>query len=648
MSAPPASASSSPESGAGPAPLWRELASSEAPDPQLLLKLRQHQAVDLHETLPLTNFATASACGVLAWLFILDGAPLWELIPWVVLGGGSAVLRLVLWRWYGRSRRRGRAQDDAQRFLGICMVANLMSGSMFGWGWWALVPEDAPLFTAYLLCHVAFIYGALYAYSTLWGAYLGYVLTGIVPAVAAAWRTYWFDPTPWGWSPPVGLMLVGMLSLMFALRTSRLFRSRFQLEDRVFRLLAQVTRKRDDAINATLDKSRFLAAVSHDLRQPMQAVNLYLASLSRSFEQQQRQPDEPGGAQAVRASIELLQESTRYLNTMFESLLDISRLDAGAVKVELKHSSLIRMVAQLEAEYQRIAEVEGLSFSVELPRQFHLMEVRTDPAQLDRLLRNLIVNALRYTERGGVRLSIVARQRSLDFRVVDTGPGIAREVRERIFEEFFQVPGSQQKRRPSSGTGRGMGLGLAIANRLALRLETTIRLHSVVGRGSVFAVAQPMRIALKPAVDLGEAGEPQTPLNLASDCLVVLIDDDPNVLRSIRIFMESMGATVVAALHSRQAIANLASHNRAPDLILSDWRLGSEDGVECIARLREEFNSDIPAILITGDTSIEHMTLFSETGLRVLHKPVSGEQLISAIQTELLSAAKAAPGQAGP
>jgi CheY-like chemotaxis protein len=287
-----------------------------------------------------------------------------------------------------------------------------------------------------------------------------------------------------------------------------------------------------------------------------------------------------------------------------------------------------------------------------LPDQIQLMEVDTDPALLERLLRNLLVNAFRYTLTGGVRLSVRAQDRSLDFRVVDTGPGIARSMRERVFDEFFQapvapsaktrrampLPSREERIKPPDGgvqralnATRGIGLGLSISARLADKLGSRIRLHSHLEHGSVFAFRQPMRVALRPQEQERPAATSDHAVALPAGLFVAVIEDDDVIRLATRQMLELMGAEVFTAESASQATQHLGQSGRMPDFIVSDFRLGTENGIQAIAMLRQEFNHDIPALLITGDTSPEKIDEFRREGLAVLYKPVASTKLLRAI-----------------
>ena len=596
-------------------------------------RLRAAQAAHLHEALPVAMLGTSLACvlfAVLYWGRGFDEA----VIAWSLLGLSTGVLRWSLHKGYSPQDRQAGHELRTHRFLVLCTVATTLAACMFGWGWWALTPHlSADEQAALMMTNVVMLFGGLYAYSPYLPAFISFAWISLMPGIAVVWSRgqvagEWLGNT-------FGLVLMLVVSTMLAVRTARAFRTNMALQSRVLGLLDEVTAKRDEAVSATLAKSRFLASVSHDLRQPMHAINLYLNALATHHAQQHVEPERREHAAVLADGIANLQESTLYLNSMFESLLDVSRLDAGAVGVNIRHTNLVRMLAQLEADYTKLAQVENLRFEVQLPPRFELLEVHTDPALLERLLRNLLVNAFRYTERGGVRLSVKVRGRMLDFRVVDTGPGIARNLRLQVFEEFFQVPGSQIRHSRNANTGRGIGLGLSISGRLAEKLGSRIRLYSHLGQGSVFALSQPVRLALRPQSDtLGGHAAANTG-SFGPGTFVAVVDDDLEIRRSTRVMLEALGAEVYTAESGAQAVDQLGRGGRLPDVLLCDYRLEWENGLEAIRMVREEFNADIPAILITGDTSPEHVAEFRASGVRVLYKPISGDQLRLAIWEEL-------------
>jgi len=395
---------------------------------------------------------------------------------------------------------------------------------------------------------------------------------------------------------------------------------------------------------ANESKYRFLASVSHDLRQPMYAINLYISTLFKQIEQLQVHPKKQRDWDRVSDGLSDLEGSARHLNMMFEALLDLSRLASGTVKANLVSMNIDNLINRLAADYSQQASEQGLVFKLRVPPAMARVVVHTDPVFLERVLRNLLVNALRYTRSGGVGLSLVIRDENLEFRVVDTGPGIERALHERIFEEFFQVPIARSETDRMSGQSpekddartreSRIGLGLAISARLAESLGTRIRIQSIVGKGSVFYFRQPMRFVMRSepptAVDRPVAAVKQA---LSRKLYTVIVDDEPEILKSTKLLLETyMDFEVFTAASGEDAVMTLGKQGRKPDFIISDFGLPGIDGLATIEALRDEFLEDIPALLITGDTKQTSVSRFQESGLKVLIKPVTGPDLIKAIE----------------
>lgn len=590
--------------------------------------LRKAMAENLQSGMLVANLGTGFCCLIFGLIYWQKGLHNLTMVWWT-LGISSSILRSYLLWGFSRGDRHLSEPPKTTTYLRLCALAAALGGCMFGWGWLEISPHltNAEIF-AFAFVNATMLFGGLYAYSVYLPAYVGFSCFSLIPALV------FFNRTELNGGELVGILIAWSLlyavSLLFCFRTAKTFSTNHLLQQRVFRLLEELTQKRDEAVTATLAKSRFLASVSHDLRQPMHAINLYLSSLAINHEKYQQNYSDHSAKIAVQASIDNLKESTIYLNAMFEALLDISRLDSVQIDVRPQYVTLMRMISLLEADYSKLAQHQGLRFEVNLPKQFHLMEVHTDPAMLERLLRNLLVNAFRYTQKGGVRLAVVQRGKRLDFRVIDTGPGIESSLRTRVFEEFFQIPGSQTNISPSSNTGRGIGLGLSIASRLARLLESRVRLHTHLGLGSVFAVEMPYRFALRPKNEQIASSNTDLQVKFPPNTFMAVIDDDPEILRSTRMLLESHDVAVFTATTGKDAIRHLGQFGRIPNLIISDYRLGLEDGIQVILQLREEFNTAIPAMLITGDTSSELVSVFKSSGFTLLHKPISGEQLIEA------------------
>jgi CheY-like chemotaxis protein len=371
----------------------------------------------------------------------------------------------------------------------------------------------------------------------------------------------------------------------------------------------RVIERTADLETASLAKSRFLAAASHDLRQPMHAINLYLATLA--------------GFELSASASDLLAKARqcgRTMDEMFRALLDMSRLDASAVQPEICVFSVAPVLERIRVQFEPQACAKGLELRI-VPCAG---VVRCDISMVERILRNLVANSVHYTEHGKILVGCRRRGSRLRLAVYDTGPGIPPGKHRAIFEEFFQLGNPERDRR------KGLGLGLAIVERLARLLEVPITLTSSPGQGSVFAIDVPRS---------GEAARPLPPVVpiMASsdhplDLLIGVIDDEVEILDATRVLLEQWGCNVITATGGAEAIERLNAGPRAPDVLICDYRLrGEENGLTVIAAVRQAFNQDIPVLLITGDTAAERIREIETSDFPVLHKPIEEQALMNAL-----------------
>jgi two-component system CheB/CheR fusion protein len=368
------------------------------------------------------------------------------------------------------------------------------------------------------------------------------------------------------------------------------------------RVERELRRARAEAEQASAAKSRFLAVASHDLRQPLQAAILYGNILKRQLQ---------GTGNGETAS--KLQSSLDALRDLLNRLLDVSRIEAGAITPEMRVLSVPILFERLEDEFAPQAAEKG----VELRIRPHSWRVRSDAELLMQLLRNLVSNALRYTERGGVLVGCRRAGPNLRIQVWDTGIGIPPQELEAIFEEFYQVANRARRRQA------GLGLGLAIVRGLSQLLEHPVRVRSVLGRGSVFEV-------LVPIAQSGgaEADQERDREGVPRRAVIAVIDDDQEVLDGLRLTLEQAGHRVIAGSDPDSVLRDARRSGRVPDLILSDYRLGENmTGGEAIRRLRRELGAGIPAIVITGDSSSAALRDVRAEGHPILHKPVDPARL---------------------
>jgi signal transduction histidine kinase/ActR/RegA family two-component response regulator len=347
-------------------------------------------------------------------------------------------------------------------------------------------------------------------------------------------------------------------------------------------------------------KSRFVAAASHDLRQPLHALGLFVAQLH-------------GRLRAAERSqiISRIEEALSAMNELFSALLDISKLDAGATTVNITVFPVAQLLAHAETTFAGAAREKKLSFRA-LPSDAW---VRSDFILLEQIVFNLITNALRYTQSGGVVVGCRKRGDQLRIEVWDSGIGIAPDQHDKIFGEFYRLGEPDRDRRA------GLGLGLAIVDRLCRLLDHPIVVKSTVGKGSVFAVTVPLAPANKRAIEASIV--PRAQPSLSHDKLVLVIDDDPLVLEGMSGIFRKWGCRVVTADSDSKALKAAAEQDDVPDLIISDYHLANgRTGIATIEWLRGELAAPIPAFLISGDTDPATLHEAKVKGFHLLHKPV--------------------------
>jgi signal transduction histidine kinase/CheY-like chemotaxis protein len=351
---------------------------------------------------------------------------------------------------------------------------------------------------------------------------------------------------------------------------------------------------------ANLAKSRFIAAASHDLRQPLHALGLWVAQLRNTLAPAERQ-----------RLIERIAAAVGEMNDLFNGLLDVSKLDAGILSAEVGDFPVADLLAKVERTFAQTARDKGLSLRVVPTRAW----VRSDSLLLERIMLNLVSNAVRYTAHGGVLVGCRRRGDRLRIEVWDTGPGIAQSQQPYIFDEFYQIPDPDRDRRG------GLGLGLAIVDRFRRLLDHPVALTSRLGKGSCFSIEVPLcppgASEDSPSVAVDVAPE------WAGAGVVLVVDDDPMVLEAMRGLLEGWGYRVITG-GSHEAIAALVAVAPTPDLIIADFHLsGGRTGMETIAHIRAAYGAEIPAFLVSGDTSPERLQQARAQGYTLLHKPVS-------------------------
>jgi signal transduction histidine kinase len=443
------------------------------------------------------------------------------------------------------------------------------------------------------------------------------VYLSLLPALLPLLATLAFRPLIGALPVSANSFLLASLAAAFLLVLERLTMAqndslalllavRFHNEDLVQRLRSQI----EVAAHANQEKTRFLASAAHDLRQPLHALGMFCATL------QQRMHDTP-----ERPLVRNMMNAIESLEESFGAMLDISRLDAGVVQTAPQTFPIRDLFRRLYQQFGGDAETRNLSLRFRATRRV----VRSDPLLLERVLANLVQNALRYTRQGGILVAARRHPLGVVLEVWDTGLGIPEDQKEMIFREFYQIDNPERDR------GRGLGMGLAIVRRLCNLLEHPLDVHSTLGRGSVFRV-------VVPAGDVNQIDAPTTeadtlPPRKLGAITVLLIDDERAIREATRELLRPHHVDVIVAATIAEAVTLAKNSREQIDMILSDWRLrGQENGVDAVRAVRAVSGEATPAVLITGETSPDLIKLAHESGLVVLHKPLQPRQLVRLVK----------------
>ncbi len=547
-------------------------------------------------------FATLVAAAALAVLFVYLGVlKVWIAATWLLISATHIAVRLVMIGVYRGSPDRDRHwRAWANRFT----IGAAVGGITWGIGGAVIMPVgrfDLQMLVVVLITSI--IYGTLSSFGAWYPAFMVFATAALTPV--GLWSLTQHDATHYAFAFLCAIWLPAVL-LLARRQEAGLVRSlTLQYENAALAqdLLAQKT----IAEVANVAKSRFLASASHDLRQPVHALGMLVGAL--------RSHKLPARSVGL---IDQIDGSVGALDSLFTSLLDISKLDAGVVQGQAQAVAVQPLLERIRRDLEGEASAKGVKLSV-APTS---LAVVSDPVLLERILRNLIGNAVRYTERGHVLVGCRRRAGKVSLEVWDTGPGIAADKREAIFEEFYQLAN------PDRDRSKGLGLGLPIVRRLTEILDHPLELESRPGHGTVFRVFVPRSGAPAAAEAALAEGVAE-----ARSAVILAIDDEHAIRVAMTELLRSWGHTVVAAGGGDEAIAALA-HMPAPDLIVCDYRLrGSENGLDVIRRLQTAIGTRIPAILVTGDTAPENIRAALTGGHPLLHKPLSHARLRAAVSS---------------
>lgn len=524
------------------------------------------------------------------------------LLVWLLSNAGLTIARVILVRSFHRLKPTG----EQLVTWGLVFAASATLSGMI-WGSIAflfLSPSDIEGLLLIAIVLTGMTSGSLVPLSSFMPAYYGFCVPALIP----------FSVIMLNQEAGV-LVLIGYLVLAFvavnlgySFVVNRNLASFIRLRFENLGLLEDLKLQKNIAEQANTDKSRFLAATSHDLRQPLHAMDLYLGALKKLLTKQEQ--------------IHLLeksQQSSAALNSLLTALMDVSRLDAGNVVIDRGVVDISLLMKTISDEYQEQANKRGILFDLQTPE----LLVDSDPLMLGRLLRNLVNNACYHS--GGSRILLRAEKQGEEVlvSVCDDGIGIAEQQQSKVFSEFYQLNNPERDR------SKGLGLGLAIVKRLAGLLQHDLQLESAPGEGCCFIISLPLadEAAVEEPVDIiQEQGD-------VSGLFIILVDDEADIRNALRCLLLQWGCELLVAdsLQTLQQELSTCQYP-TPDILLCDYRLReNQTGLDIVDAMRKYFNIKIPALIISGDTDKKIEEKVIGKGCKILHKPVSPDILRSEI-----------------
>jgi signal transduction histidine kinase len=559
---------------------------------------------------------------------LIDVFVCWMLSRLNLLGPGLLWLGMLVlvqvWRWRYVKALQARPPADAtaalKRLSAMLLVLGLLRGSLVPVIFLHPVQAEHYMFT---LIYLGLLAGTCASVGGLVWPFIGWGALAC-GSLAVAWVLQGNVDGVW-----LGLLIVALIAVLTGhVRDQGVGLRLFVKLACDNEILAQSLRAaRDQSEAASLSKTRFFAAASHDLRQPLHALSINATTLELLA---RRQSDE-----LIKELSHSINRALNQSNGLLDSLLEISNLDADAVKPQMQNVDLGAMLNSVREEFSALAAQKGLQLKLDLPDPAPV--ARTDPDLLRRILHNLVGNALKFSSSGNVTLSARSTMSSeaarahggegridrIRLAVIDTGPGIEPQEQEHVFEEFYQIGNASRDR------SKGLGLGLSIVKRTAALLGSDVGLYSVMGEGTRFE----LNLAPAPAgsrPQLKAASESRLEVGMLPGLRVLVVDDEEEILRSMHGLLTQLGCDVRCAPDGDEAMA-LLTNDFVPQVLLIDHRLRNESGIDVIARLGELLGP-VSAVLVTGDTEPATLQIARAAGHRVIHKPVQGHLLAQTLR----------------
>jgi signal transduction histidine kinase len=557
-----------------------------------------------------TTLSATIADAVLAWA--MGALFYWRLgDPWVFAWLALHTIQVLRYPLIGAYHRDPLAAERSDFWARRHVRELIYYSATWGLAPWFFVPQnDVPMTTLLMLVMLGLSTGGVPSVAPRWPSLLAFVL----PMMGGLLSALLFH------GDTIHLFLAACVAVYLAatlhfarqqhLLLNQSLLTRFEKEA----LAEQLAQQMEVTHRASEEKTRFFAAASHDLRQPLHAIALFGAVLDKEL---QFHPAHPH-AQRLMSAVQVLGNS-------LDTMLDVSRLDAGVIQPEMQDVALNPMMQTLLPLFSGRAEERKL----QLRLRASPLWVHTDAQLLQRMLANLIENAIKYTARGGVLVVARARKNKVWIDVVDTGIGIAPEHTERVFDEFFQVDN------PGRDRSRGLGIGLSIVRRLSHLLDHPVQLTTRPGTGSRFRIVLP-RAMPRFATPTATSVVASPARSHALPRRMLLIDDEADIAEAVGAFLGAWQIELSAVADEPAAAEWLQALNdrgQRFDALICDYRLADgADGLDAALRLRERFDPELPLLLVTGETAPERLQRVHDSGIPVLFKPVVPEQLLSTLE----------------
>lgn len=572
--------------------------------PELRNRLTQEQLHTHYKQLPAVIIAPAMGAVFTAWV-------LWDAVNSLYLQTGLAAvigistLRIFIYKWYFSSASERNIQ---KKWRWISISTALISGCIWGSAAIFLYPPLLPEYEVYMLVLLALIPVApVAALAVYMPAFYAYYIPCTVPFIL----TLGLQDSRAELMTAVLLMMMMGATLTFAKKYSSMLSESILLH-------LQLADKKQELEKAAVVKTQFLASASHDLRQPVHAIGLFVEALHHKFKNIES-----------RKLLNNIEEAILNLRIMLEGMLDISRLDAKVVEVNRRNFNTENLLDSLRDEYGPQIIQKGLSFHYFSPG----LIVNSDPILLERILRNLLSNAIKYTLSGGILLGCRWQHGKVRILICDTGSGIPTDQLDDIFLEFTQLDNAERNAK------KGLGLGLSIVKRLCHLLDHEINVSSRPGKGSTFSVLLPAANDL-PLTLKQQSNESRLNKPLPKHFLAVIIDDNETIRKAMRSLIKEWGGHVITSTSAQEALPKILQLAQTPDLLLVDYRLARDStAIDAIAELKPVTGKNTATIIITGDTSPARIREAHQHGYLLLHKPVDPRQLKISI-IELLDSAE--------